>query len=126
MAGGRPQVLTSLEECDARLEKYWREVKEEGDGIPTMTGLASALGFEDRRSLHDYSERNDALSAPIKEAVRKVEAWWERRIGKNTQAAGAIFWLKNHNWTDTQRIEAQLTLADVLRGIGGEAKEDAE
>lgn len=73
---------------------------------PTISGLAIALGFEDRQSIYDYKER-PAFSCIIKNAIMRIEDYAEQHlyIGK---ATGAIFWLKNHGWKDKQIVDTNI------------------
>lgn len=71
---------------------------------PTMSGLALYLGFADRHSLYDY-KNNPFHSHTIKRAITEMERFAEETLLTGKQATGAIFWLKNHRWTDKQEIE---------------------
>ena len=63
---------------------------------PTMAGLALALGFLDRQSLRDYSERTEAFSCVVKKACLQIQAFHEKRLS-GQYPTGSIFWLKNHS-----------------------------
>ena len=76
----------------------------------TITGLAMHLGFESRQSLYDY-EKRDGFSYIIKKARLHVENAYEYQLqfGNST---GAIFALKNMNWTDkvqNENLNVELT-----------------
>jgi hypothetical protein len=67
----------------------------------TMTGLAIFLGFESRQSLYDYENR-PKFSYTIKRARLFIECEYEEML--RTNPVGAIFALKNFNWTDRQDL----------------------
>lgn len=69
---------------------------------PTWTGLALFLGFESRKSLHDYTKK-EAFSYPIKRALLIIESSYEELL-TTSSVAGVIFALKNLGWKDTQDI----------------------
>lgn len=127
MPGGRPRLYQSPEEMQRIIDLYFLACKvhqteniellsdcsEEDlliindidDTVPTMSGLALALGMS-RHSLVNYSERNEFLST-VKEARQKVEAFLEQRL-QGSAAAGTIFNLKNNfGWKD--KTEQELT-----------------
>jgi len=95
-------------ECDANKSTY------------TVTGLSYFLGFADRQSIYDYINKNKSkeMSFAVKRARTRIEASVEARlIDKNS--IGAMFWLKNHDWSDVQKIEHS---GDVNINIKGLAK----
>jgi len=97
-AGGRPRILKSLEEAQAKIDNYFSE--DNKDHLrPTISGLALWLGFDDRQSIRDYIGRNDGYSCLIKRAVARIEAIHEGRM-YDAQCVGSIFWLKNRGWSD--------------------------
>lgn len=70
---------------------------------PTVAGLALYLGFADRSSLYEYKARPDFAYA-IKRAVTEIECFAEEQLHLSS-STGAIFWLKNHGWTDKTKLE---------------------
>ena len=74
----------------------------------TVTGLALAVGT-DRKGLCEYAERPE-FSNSIKKAKAFIENYAEKSALISRNPAGAIFILKNHGWSDTQKLE--LTGAD--------------
>lgn len=110
---GRPRIYDSPEELEAEVEKYFKWVEGEYDtennkwaryGEPaTVTGLALFLGFADRQSLYDYSEKPE-FSCIIKRARTRVECEYEKRLSGNN-ATGAIFALKNMGWRDKTEVD---------------------
>jgi hypothetical protein len=71
---------------------------------PTVSGLALYLGFADRQSLYDY-KKQEAHSCTIKKAITRMEQFAEEQLFAGKTPTGAIFWLKNHRWSDKQEIE---------------------
>lgn len=118
METGRPLKYKTVAELEKKIKEYFDKCvdvilkDEEGrplvnkSGIvamiphpPTVAGLALYLGFEDRRSLYDYKERPE-FSHTIKKAILKIEENAENALITGKASTGAIFWLKNHGWTD--------------------------
>lgn len=87
---GRPSKYPSPDDMQAAIDAYF-----DNANAPTMAGLALELGFQDRRSLSDYAEKDNFLPV-IKRARTRLEEFHERNLlGKNP--TGSIFWLKNHS-----------------------------
>lgn len=122
---GRPLKFKTSKELQTAIDKYFEGcgdklvTDDEGNAItdksgnpvfipnpPTIAGLALALGFEDRQSIYDYKDRPE-FSCVIKKAITRIEDYAEKHlyIGR---ATGAIFWLKNHKWTDKTEIDAKV------------------
>jgi hypothetical protein len=110
MTAGRPPKWASPAELQADIDAYFATV----DGLPTVSGLCLALDCC-RETLWDYS-RKPEFSDAIKKARTRLELAWEKRLGENS-CTGAIFWLKNQGWKDTQdlnhtgQIDSHLTVA---------------
>jgi hypothetical protein len=85
------------EELRLAIEEYFSD-RENRDKPLTITGLAYALGFADRRSFYDY-ENNGEHSHTIKRARLFIESGYEERL-HGTSPTGAIFALKNFGWVD--------------------------
>jgi len=62
-----------------------------------------------RQGLCEY-EAKEAFSDTIQKAKLRVEQYAEKSVFTARNPAGAIFILKNHGWSDTQKLE--LTGAD--------------
>lgn len=126
-AGGRPPKFKTPQEMQAAVDEYFNscwvdkitetENKESGEIITsnvryqnrpyTIAGLALGLGFLDRQSLYDNEQRGDEFSCVIKKARITVEMNVEEMALWNKNAAGPIFWLKNHSgYRDKQEIES--------------------
>ena len=96
---GQPAKFTEPETMATQIEAYFRSLKAKGSRAgepPTMAGLALALGFSDRQSLRDYSERTEDFSCVVKNARLQIEEFHERRLC-GQYPTGSIFWLKNHS-----------------------------
>ena len=94
---------------------------------PTIAGLTLHLGFADRQSLYDY-KKNPIHSYTIKKAITRMEEFAEQSLMAGSKPTGAIFWLKNHGWSDKQEIEHSgevtqniVKWGDVMGGDGPEA-----
>ena len=97
--GGRPRILQSVEQAEALVELYFKTHSEK----PTICGLATGLGFEDKKSLKDYMGRDDEFSTIVKKAVNRIEERHEERMYE-PNCSGSIFWLKNRDWKDRHDI----------------------
>lgn len=105
MPGGAPQFYQTAEALKAAIDDYLNNQKNrEGDNKLTISGLAYHLGFMSRQSCYDYAVRGDEFSYIMKRAILYIESVYESRLQENNPT-GAIFWLKNHKWTDKQEID---------------------
>lgn len=111
----RPPIFETPEEFDQAASDYFAlcEAKER---MPTVNGLALALGFNSRQSLLNYAEKPEFLDT-VKAVRTRLEAEWEQKLG-GPNAAGTIFWLKNQGWSDKteQTITAEV-VSKVERAI---------
>jgi hypothetical protein len=98
---GRPRIIKTPEEFDAKVEAFRQLCEERGDPV-TFTGMAVYLGFADRRSFYDYA-KEPGFSLSVKRAQSLVETEYEKRLAGNN-VAGSIFALKNHGWSDRQDL----------------------
>ena len=99
MKPGRPLIYETVEELQKRIDDFFED-RIQKKIPPTVAGLALWLGFSSRFSLYDYKERAE-FSHTIKEAIARIEDYAEQIIlTPGAAATGAIFWLKNHRWTD--------------------------
>lgn len=118
--GGRPPVYETPEALISRINEYFNwiggeyheEDGPEGEKVkvcdraperPTVTGLALFLGFDSKQSLYDYKKKEE-FSYPIKRALSVVENAYENAL-MSQGATGAIFALKNMEWTDKQQYD---------------------
>lgn len=104
-AGGRPPLFKSAEDMQEAIDVYMDFCHGKRDDedlalpqIPTISGLAFALGMS-TRALLNY-EKKDEFLPTIKRAKQVVENAWESRLA-GSASTGAIFWLKNNaGWKD--------------------------
>ena len=99
---GRPRIVESPEVFEVEAEAYFQRCAEE-ERPPTISGIALALGFVDRRSFYNYEEHPE-FSHAIKKARARIEQHHEERMS-GTAPTGSIFWLKNHGWADKQETD---------------------
>ncbi len=84
----------------------------------TVAGLTLALGFSSRQSLLDYQSKKQYLDI-IKKAKLKIEMNIEEFLIAGKNAAGPIFWLKNHaGYKDKQEVEHSgiINLESIVAG----------
>ena len=103
--GGKPPYYDNPKDMQKACDEYFETCKENKEPY-TITGLALALGFCTRKSLLDYSEKQEFVNI-IKKSKLKVEQGYEIRLSGG-QPTGAIFALKNMDWHD----KTELTGAD--------------
>jgi hypothetical protein len=99
--GGRPRKIDSPERFEELADAYFSQCVAD-ERRPTVNGLCLALGLYDRGALDDYASY-DGFSHVVKKARMRLESAWEGALAA-PQVAGAIFWLKNQGWKDTQDI----------------------
>lgn len=68
----------------------------------TWTGLALFLGFSSRSAIDEYL-KYDGFSNSVKRAKAIIEENYERLLHEG-KPVGAIFALKNFNWTDKRDV----------------------
>lgn len=99
---GRPRKYKTPEEMQVRIDEYFDSFEK-----PTICGLTLALGFIERKALLNYEGYGKEFYAIIKRAKTVVEDYYERNLSINTRATGAIFALKNFDWSDRQDIRIE-------------------
>lgn len=110
--GGRPPKFKTAEELTNKVSDYFdsllpdveNQELEQLPEYPTITGLALFLGFESRQSIYDYCKRNEVFSYVLKRAMLAIENHYETRLNYQSPT-GAIFALKNMNWSDKTEVE---------------------
>jgi hypothetical protein len=140
--GGKPLMYKTVEGlqaaideyftfCDNRLKQIYTKEGGEPIGISnpepyTMSGLAYALGM-DRRTLLDYSKRDEYLPT-IKRARARIEQDVERRLNdKDTFTPGLIFNAKNNfGWNDKSQVESSGGIEIITRKASSVQKALAE
>lgn len=122
-AVGRPPKYKCKEEIEEKIEAYFKKcegrVLEDKNGdpildkwgkpiivereVPTITGLALALGFSTRLSLLNYQGKVEFMNT-ITRAKTRVEAYTEQRLFDRDGSNGAQFSLRNNfkGWNDKQ------------------------
>lgn len=117
MEHGRPPIYNSPEELSKKIQEYFdtgvrKKTIVIGSGkdkceievpIPTITGLCLFLGFDSRQSFYDY-EKRAGFSYTIKRARTLIEREYEEMLSTGN-STGAIFALKNFQWSDKTEIE---------------------
>lgn len=108
---GRPPMYSDAKELGKKISAYFESLKGEGDEegnarveFPTITGLALFLGFCSRQSIYDYANKEDEFSYIVKRAMLAIEHHYETRLNYQSPT-GAIFALKNMNWSDKSEVE---------------------
>lgn len=85
------------EEFERRTEDYFARCEAEGRPV-LFTGLVMALGLSDKQAFARYAARED-FAAVAGRARLRIEERYEQ-ILQASGASGAVFALKNFDWTD--------------------------
>jgi hypothetical protein len=134
-AGGRPPKFSTPKLLQTAIDEYFEscwfekitETTDEAGNTEmstvryqqrpyTIAGLAYALDMT-TQALRDYQAKPQFLCI-IKKAKQKIEMNVEESLVEGKNAAGPIFWLKNHaGYRDKQEIELSgtLDLADRMK-----------
>lgn len=133
--GGAPPHYESAEELATAIQEYFEyckgEEKEEDVNVydeglgchvmrkvkvtvrepekHTITGMCLFIGFESRANFYKQSERNDEFRYVVKRARMVVENRYEEMLDTKS-VAGAIFALKNMDWTDKTEQEVKMDM----------------
>ncbi len=100
-----PDLLKGLSKEDLKIASKIDDI------YPSVTGLALALGFSDRRSLIDYSKKEEFFHT-VKSAKLRVENAIEQRLFYQN-ATGSIFNLKNNfDWRDKSESDVNNRYVD--------------
>lgn len=106
---GAPPIYDNAAEMDGVIAEYFQQFEGKeisaklGELRPTITGLVLFLGFCSRQSFYDYEKKPD-FSYTVKSARARIENIYEQMLSSK-HSTGAIFALKNFEWTDKQEIE---------------------
>ena len=110
MAGkGNPRRWRSAKALQAAVDAYFEECSEEGR-VPSVAGLALALGFMSRQALARYTDRmheenNDDYVVIITSAKTRIEEANIQLAYNKEASAGARFMLQNgFNYSEKQEI----------------------
>jgi hypothetical protein len=116
---GKPPKYTSQKQLQGKIDEYFnggckmRKIvinkKEYEVPNPTITGLCLFLGFCDRTSFYDMEKRPE-FAYIIKRARMMIENEYEELL-KTTTVTGAIFALKNMQWSDRQEIDQNINIS---------------
>lgn len=98
----RPRKIKSPEEFDRKVDEYISRCEATEKPI-TWTGLALSLDLNSRQAIDQYLTY-DGFKDSVLRAKLLVECAYEQRLHGNSPT-GAIFALKNMNWTDKQERE---------------------
>lgn len=114
---GRPPIFETPEQLQEKIDEYFEKgvttkivvigkapnnytIEVE---VPTITGMCYYLGFESRQSFYDYQDKPE-FSYTVKKARLFIEQHYEEML-QTGNTTGAIFALKNFDWTDKQEID---------------------
>lgn len=83
---------------------------------PTYSGLARFLGFRSRRDLINYAnDRNEAYEDVVKDALLRLEEYYETKLVYSKNPTGLIFALKNNaEWEDLTKKQVDNTNTPML------------
>lgn len=108
----------NVRETEQRAKKYFDEI---GDEIPTVSGLALAIGLRSRAELLNY-EGSSSMSKVVKNALLQLESILEGKLYKKETFNGAKTVLQsNFGWQDSSDDTKTQTINEVrkiLEGVG--------
>ena len=118
VGNGRPAIFETPEDLQGKIDTYIIDCPDTqtcytSDGaefekkIPTISGMAYYLGFQDRQSMYDYEKKDDRFSCIVKRARLYMEKHYEQ-LTQGKSPTGAIFALKNMGWKDKSEIEHEV------------------
>lgn len=94
----RPAKCGDAKSLQKKIDSYFDKC--DADKVqPTISGLTYHMGYEDRQSFYDL-KHNPKFSCVIKKSLTKLASRWEALLGRGCNNGGAMFWLKNHGWSD--------------------------
>lgn len=99
---GAPPIYRTPEELQRKIDEYFNGLEFSKEPA-TITGLCLSCDFESRQSFYDY-EKRDEFSYTIKRARLRIEHVYEKMLASKN-STGAIFALKNFDWSDKQEID---------------------
>lgn len=115
------------EEAERKIQEYFKRKKRE-KRMPTVIGIANALGLYSRQALINYENEEKNKDLPkeekllivdaIKKAKAKIEEMLEENLVEGKQVAGTIFNLKNnYGYSDKTELEHKGKLQIIIEGI---------
>ena len=108
---GRPPIYSDPEVLHKKCLDFFNDCIETSTKA-TITGLALYLGFESRKTLYNYGEKEDFLHI-IKRACLTVENSYEQSGGTID-----IFALKNMGWVDKTEVDNNIKVNEQTFKIG--------
>lgn len=124
MAGkGNPRRWRSAKALQAAVDAYFEECTEKGR-VPSVAGLALALGFMSRQALYRYTDRenennSDDYVTIITRAKLKIEEENIQLSYNRDASAGARFILQNgFNYSEKKEISAKPVIKVELEDDG--------
>lgn len=97
--GGKPLPINA-EQVEEEIIAYFSTlIDSDGNltGVPSLSGLALALGLSSHRDLPEYLD-NDECKYLIERAVTVIEHYHEVSLTTKNSPVGSIFALKNLGW----------------------------
>lgn len=111
----------TVEKLTDHIQQYLKSYDGSSDNkIPTLTGLALWLGFNDRMHMCNVVLKPGSWLPPgYGDVMRKAAAYFENlheaNLSKAGNHGGSIFWLKNRGWTDIPaRQEAKGNTINII------------
>lgn len=113
----KPIESLSLPEIQAMCTSFFAECIK-SKRLPTMTGLANALGTTRHNLLSAYNSDPD-INLTINRCKQSIIEFVETLLLSGRPPIGLIFWLKNNdNWIDKTEISHQnKTMAEILEDL---------
>lgn len=106
----------NAKEAEKRAKRYFEEL---GDDIPTVSGLALAIGLESRAELLNF-DGSSKLGKIIKNSLLYLESILEGRLYKKETYSGAKTVLQsNFGWQDSPDNSKEQQLAEVRKILDG-------
>ena len=103
-------------ELEIKAEEYFKNVAEE---IPTVSGLALAMGFKSRGELLNFSGP-DKLKKAAERALLRLESILEGKLyNKETYNGAKTVLESNFNWNDAKDDAKAQTINEVRRLLEG-------
>lgn len=121
MPAGRPPTFATADALQDAIDNYFQEgitIKKVIIGkapnsytidveVPTISGLCYHIGFESRQSFYAYEQKQE-FSYTVKKARLFIERHYEEML-QGGNVTGAIFALKNFDWSDKQEIDQKVS-----------------
>jgi hypothetical protein len=117
--GGRPAMFQSASKVESLALQYFTKCDEDSEPY-TIYGLSMALNTSPS-TLRGYANESVQSVSPdvhaaIKNALMKVCRYYEANLSSKN-VVGAIFWLKNHGWSDRQDVDLTVGVKRVVSDL---------